>query len=118
MSRYIIVPKLESEDGGHNIFQLIPAEGITELIKHIDLPEGIIPKIDETKKVNNNEQFNNLMFKFSKANIGRTKDGLITINNKVLEIRFDDFAVDSCNGIFKEEYEDVYCLLRNVGITF
>ena len=118
MSRYIIVPKLESEDGSDNIFQLIPTEGITELIKQIELPEGIIPKICETKKVKNNEQFNNLMLKFSKANIERNKDGLITINNKVLGIRFDDFAVDSCNGIFKEEYEEVYCLLRNVGITF
>ena len=118
MSRYIIVPKLESEDGVDNIFQLIPTEGITELIKEVELPEGIIPKIGEIKKVSSNEQFNNLMLKFTKANIGRNKDGLITINNKVLEIRFDDFVVDSCNAIFKEEYEKVYCLLRTVGITF
>ena len=114
----MIVPKLEREDGNYNIFQLIPTEGLTELIKHIELPEGVIPKIYETMKVNDNEQFNKLMLKFSKANIGRNKDGLITINNKVLGIRFDDFAVDSCNGIFKEEYENVYCLLRNFGITF
>ena len=118
MSRYTIVPKLKSDDGGDNIFQLIPTEGITKQIKQIELPEGIIPKIEEMKKLNNKEQFSNLMLKFSKANIARNKDGLIIVNNKVLETNFDNFVLDCCNGIFKEEYEIVYCLLRNIGITF
>ena len=115
MSRYIIVPKIKE---GQNFFKLIPTEGLTEQTKEIELPEGIIPNILETRQVKAESDFSDLMLKFSKSNIGRSKDGFITVNDKVLEVKFDDFVVDCCNGEFREEYENVYCLLRNHGITF
>ena len=114
MSRYIIVPKQEDQ----NIFKLIPTEGLTDQIKEIELPEGIIPNINDRKQIKSGKDLTDLMLKFSKSNVGRSKDGFITVENKVLEIKFDDFVVDCCNGIFREKYENVYCLLRNHGITF
>ena len=114
MSRYIIVPQQE----GQNIFKLIPTEGLTDQIKEIELPEGIIPNIIDSKHIKSGGDLTDLMLKFSKSNIGRSKDGFITVENKVLEIKFDDFVVDCCNGEFRERYEHVYCLLRNCGITF
>lgn len=118
MSRYIVIPKQEGEHTARDVFHLIPTEGIIEQIKDIELPEGIIPNITENRQVHSEKEFNNLLLKFSKANIGRSKDGFITIGSKVSDIKFDDFAVDCCNGVFKEEYENVYCILRNYGITF
>ena len=114
MSRYIIVPKQEEQ----NIFQLVPTEGLTDQIKEIELPEGIMPNIIDSKQIKSERDLSDLMLKLSKSNIGRSKDGFITIENKVLGIKFDDFVVDCCNGEFRESYENVYCLLRNHRITF
>ena len=114
MSRHIIVPNEDRQ----NIFKLIPTEGLTDQVKEIELPESIIPNIIDSKQIKSGKHLSDLMLKFSKSDIGRSKDGYLTVKNKISEINFDDFVVDCCNGDFREKYENVYCLLRNCGITF
>ena len=116
MSRYIIAPKLDEDK--EDIFQLIPTEGITEQIKDIELPHYLIPDITHSRQIKSEKELRNLILKFSKANIGRSKDGYMCVKSKVLDIKYDDFLVDCVNNVFKERYENVYCMLRNLGITF
>ena len=118
MSRYIITPSLELGNGTKNIFHLIPTEGIIAQTREIELPEGIMTVDLDSTKIKSKKDFNNLLIKLSKANFGKSKDGLVTFGSKVFDINFDDFVVDSCNYIFMEKYEHLYCLLRSNGITF
>ena len=119
MSRYILAPSTTLHgDKENEQFLLIPTEGINEQIKSIDLPRGLVPNLFKGKKVKHGKIVENLVMKLSKAEIGRSKDGLVTVGSKVLDTKFDDFVLNSSNGKFLECYEDIYCLLRKNGITF
>ena len=119
MSRYILVPNTALHgDKDNEQFLLIPTEGISEQIKTIDLPRGLVPNLFKSKKVKHGKMLEKLLMKMSKAEIGRSKDGLITAGSKVLDTKYDDFVLDSSNRNFSECYEDIYCLLRKNGITF
>ena len=116
MSRYILVPK--SQDSGlrdNGDFLLVPTEGLTEEPKSIELPRGIVLRLETGKSIIGLDQ---LLMKMSRSNIGRSKDGLVTIGSRVMDTKFDEFVVDCCKGQFSECYEDLYCLLRENGITF
>ena len=103
MSRYVLSPsKCEGQ------FMLLPTEGISDQIKTIELPEGVFPKFE----------YNNLLVKLSKANVRRNKDGLIVIENKPVNINYDDFVNDCFNNNFKTKYELIFCNLRQNGVTF
>ena len=107
MARYLLSPQPLS-GFSVNTFILIPTEGIADQTKTIELPEGLFPEFG----------YNKLMVKLSKAGVGRNKDGLITVENKVLGINYDDFMTDCCNKHFKPVYEYLYCILRDRGIIF
>ena len=117
MSRYILIPNLQ-DNSINDIIYVVPTEGITDHIRTVELPKGLLPRITNTKQIKSDKKFINLLFKLSKTNIGRNKDGLMTIGSKVLDTKFDDFVINCCNGKFKDDYENVYCILRNYGITF
>ena len=116
MSRYILVPSpLDLELKDKERFLLMPTEGLTEEAKSIELPGGLVPRLytGRSKKM-----IDNLLVKISKANISRSKDGLVTVGSRVMGTKFDDFVLDCCNKKFSECYEELYCLLRENGITF
>ena len=115
MSRYILTPNVRENECKNRTFHLTPTEGITEQVKTIELPKELVPN---NNQMNSNSKFIDLPVKLSKVNIGRNKDGFITIGNKIQDIKFDSFVADCCNNQFKEEYENIYCMLRNSGITF
>ena len=115
MSRYILTSGVQEMDGTNQIFHLLPVEGLTDKIETVELPKELVPNITNGK---NHKKFEKLLMKLSKVEVGRTKDGLLKVENKVKNIKFDDFVVDCCNGVFKDDYESIYCLLRNHGITF
>ena len=119
MSRYILVPRNgDCETPDNKIFDLVPTEGLSEQIKSIELPADIIPRLYDAKKVKSHVMLDKLVMKISKANISRSKDGLVTVGSRVMNTKFDDFVADCCNGQFSECYEELYCLLRKNGITF
>ena len=103
MSRYIISPSHYKD-----VYMLLPSEGISEQIKTIELPKGIFPDFN----------CNELLIKLSKADVQRSKDGLILIKNKQFNIKYDDFVNNCCSGDFKTYYEPIFCHLRDCGITF
>ncbi len=117
MSRYVLVPRTDSQkDVENETILLIPTEGIKGENKSIDLPRGLVPSLPHNVK--QGKILENLLLKLSKAEIGRSKDGLVTIGSKVFDTKFDEFVVNSCSGKFLECYENIYCLLRDIGITF
>ena len=119
MSRYILTPRNgDSETPDNEIFHLVPTEGLSEQMKNIELPIGLVPRLYNAKQVNASQILDKLMMKISKANIHRSKDGFVTVGSRVIDTKFDDFVVDCCNGQFSECYEELYCLLRKTGITF
>ena len=116
MSRYILVPGNESlETKGNNTCLLIPTEGLGEEIKYTEIPNTLVPSLQNEKS---SKMLDKLMLKISKANISRSKDGLVTVGSRIMNTKFDDFVLDCCNGRFSECYEELYCLLRKNGITF
>ena len=104
-------------EGDEETFRLISTEGLSEQVTNVDVPIGLIPRLynehDAQSRV-----LDKLMIKFAKANFSRSKDGLVTVGSKVMNIKFDDFVLDCCNGKFSQCYEELYCLLRKNGITF
>ena len=114
MSRFILTPRQDFESREYEHFLLIPTEGISEEPKCIELPYGLVPRLHSGKS----DMLHELMMKISKANIGRSKDGLVTVGSRVMDINFDEFITDSYNGKFSECYEELYCVLRDNGITF
>ena len=117
MSRYILVPGKEgTEMNGSESFLLIPTEGLGEQAKIIELSKSLVPRLSRGKSSDN--MLERLMMKISKANISRSKDGLVTVGSRVMNTKFDDFVLDCCNGQFSECYEELYCLLRKNGIVF
>ncbi len=119
MSRYILAPgNGDSNASDNEIFHLVPTEGLSEQIKDIELPTDLVPRLCNTKTVKSNQILDKLLMKISKVNISRSKDGLVTVGSRIINIKFDDFVVDCCNAEFLECYEELYCLLRKNGITF
>ena len=98
-------------------FVLVPTEGLGEREKSIELPKNLVPRLSESK-IKKETELDKLMMKLSKANIGRSKDGLVTVGSRVMNIKFDDFVLDSSIGKFYDFYEELYCILRKNGITF
>ena len=116
MSRFILAPKNgDLETNGNESFMLIPTEGLGEQTKSIELPKGLVPRLHSGKS---NKMLDRLMMKLAKADISRSKDGLVTVGSRVINTNFDDFVLQCCNGQFSECYEELYCLLRKNGITF
>lgn len=114
MSRYILTPsRIQSNDPSQEMFTLAPTEGFNNEPKTIELPKELVPKMHK-----HNESAEKLLSLISKTDIGRTKDGLIAIGNRVFDIDYDDFISDCCERQFKECYENIYCELRKNGITF
>ena len=116
MSRYILTPAIK--EGQENIFHLMPTEGIIEQSINIELPYDIIPKYDVSGCKRSEKRLNNFLLKLSKANIRKSKDGLIVYGSKVFNTKFDDFVMDCCNHVFLDKYEYLYVILRTLGITF
>ena len=112
-----MTPDVEDVDGVNRTFHLIPTEGITDQVRNIELPKELVPNITD-EKIESIAEFNKLLIKLSKANIRRNKDGLMAVGNKVYDTNYDGFVTDCCNEQFKDEYEDIYCMLRDHGITF
>lgn len=108
---------MENNESKSEKFLLVPTEGFNEEPRKIDLPIKIIP---QQKFQNNTEKkrFQNFLINLDKANIHKNKDGLLNIENKTTDINFDDFVNDCCHGNFSLCYENVYCSLRQNGITF
>ena len=115
MSRYILVPGTSSSTNGIDLSYLVPTEGLNEEVKSIETPGSLVPRL---QSLSSSKMLDKLMLRISKANIGRSKDGLVTVGSRVMNAKFDDFVLDCCNGQFSECYEELYCLLRKNGITF
>ena len=117
MSRYLLIPKSINDDSKSEIFTLFPTEGFNEKAKEINVPINMIPK----QSFQNHQQkktFENFLTKMNKIGIRKNKDGLLNIENKTTDINFDDFVNDCCCKNFSICYENVYCNLREHGITF
>ena len=117
MSRYLLVPKSINDDSKSEIFSLISTEGFNEQIRDIELPLNIVPR-QRFKNSQQKKTFESFLKRLDKINIRKNKDGRLNIGNKVTDISFDDFVNDCCRGNFSECYENVYCNLRENGITF
>ena len=118
MSRFILAPRDSDLEAGTDSFLLLPTEGLSEQIKNVDLPTGIVPRLHQVYNVKSSKMLDRLMMKLVKANISRSKDGLVTVGSRVMNTKFDDFILHCCNRQFSECYEELYCLLRKNGITF
>ena len=117
MSRYLLIPKSINDDSKSEIFTLFPTEGFNEKAKEITVPINMIPK----QSFQNHQQkktFENFLTKMNKIGIRKNKDGLLNIGNKTTKINFDDFVNNCCRKNFSICYENVYCNLREHGITF
>lgn len=111
MARYIISPdNIPSDDPTKDSVILIPTEGIGEKPRQVQIPKNLMPEIDA--------DFVKLLEKMSRADVRRSKDGLVILANRVLNLNFDHF-IQNCNqGVFSERYEDIYRHLRKHGVTF
>ncbi len=118
MSRFILAPRDGVSNNGEDVFLLFPTEGLSEPNKSIELPLGLVPRLDNVHNAESKKILDKLMMKITKANIARNKDGLVTVGSRVMDAKFDDFVLDCCNGEFSKCYEEMYCLLRKNGITF
>ena len=118
MSRFILAPRDSASTNGEDVVLLLPTEGLSEPNKIIEIPSGLVPRLDNVHNAESKKILDNLMMKIAKANIVRNKDGMVTVGSRVMEAKFDDFVLDCCNGEFSKCYEEMYCLLRKNGITF
>ena len=98
------------ENGNQNIesFVLVPTESFHGQVKELDVPANIILK-QHYSTDRQKQKIENFLQKLNRVNIRRTKDGLLSIANKVTDINFDDFVADWCKEKFFHCYEDVYC---------
>ena len=113
MSRYLLVPEVKGEEEDKVV--LIPMEGITEPNKLVILPARLAIS---PPPVMNSTFGRTLLIRLAKTNIGRSKDGLVTVGKRIMKINFDEAVADICKGRFSEKYEDFYTILRQQGITF
>ena len=124
MTRYLLVPSevwngSESFSSKQDSYFLVATEGFHGGAKELKLPKGLNPNKELYKNVKNKKKLIKLLLRLSRTEIGRTKDGLVADKNNVLHnVNFDHAIINSCNGKFFESYEEFYCLLRKLGITF
>ena len=111
MSRYILTPR-NGDCETPDIFDLVPTEGLSEQIKSIELPAGLLPRLYDGKKVKSNLMLDKLLMKISKANIHRSKDGFVTVGSRVIDTKFDDFVV---LGLFHKEFQS---LINGSALSF
>lgn len=118
MSRYLLIPKTVGNNNPNSeTFILMPTESFKGQIKEVDVPLNIVLK-QEYKNGQDEKKISNFMQKLNRVNIRRDKDGLLNIANKGTDIDFDDFVASWCNEKFFPCYENVYCNLRENGISF
>ena len=108
MSRHILIPA--SETGKIHLVEV--STNKTETIR---VPAGIFePEI--FKRVHDTRKLRNLLLKISKTGISRSKEGAICYDGDKFNISHDNAVLDSCNGVFKEKYEPLYCILGKSGV--
>ena len=114
MSRYLLLPKVirVSED---DQLVLVPMEKFTEQIRTVDVPKGLLVPLPPEM---NSDMGRALLIKLSKSGLGRSKDGFLIVGNKVMNFKYDDAIINICRGDFSDVYEEFYCILRSLGITF
>ncbi len=112
MSRYVLFP-----GGEQGIFAMVPADGFGNQVKEIKIPEGIV-HMNIFNRVKSKKKLMQLLYKILKSDLQRTKDGLVADKYNTLNIRYDDAVVNSCNGVFFNSFEKLYCLFRKNGITY
>ena len=115
MSRYILIA------GNRNVpgqYLLLSAEGFNKQVKEVKLPYNLNPHAWVYTKAKDVGKLKRLLFKLSKTNIERTKDGFVHDSNGTININYDNAVVSSCNGVFSSSLEQFYRLLRKNGITF
>ena len=117
MSRYILLPSKADAPGKQSYF-LLPVEGFNQQVKNITLPVNLNPHNRLYAKVKDVGKLKRLLFKLSKTDIQRTKDGFVNDNDETVNVDYDHGIVSSCNGRFSSAFEKFYCLLRKHGITF
>ena len=108
MSRHILIPA--SETGRSHLIEVS-----TNDVKTIRVAAGIFEP-DMFKRVHDTRKLRNLLLKISKSKISRSKEGAICHDGDKFNISHDDAIADSCNRIFKEKYEPLYCLLAKNDI--
>ena len=105
MSRYLLVPVDDLENGG----------------KEITIPEGlgVNPFEELYVRVSDVDKLKNLLLRLTKAGIYPNDDGFVKHKDIDLNgVLFEDAVVDSCNGNYLHCYESFYELLRKFGIVF
>ena len=75
MSRYVLLPSKE-DTSGKQFYFLLPTEGFNQSGKDIILPVNLNPHEWMYSKVEDVVKLKKLLFKLSKTEIQRTKDGL------------------------------------------
>ena len=95
MSRFILAPRDGASTNGEDVVLLLPTEGLSEPNKIIEIPSGLVPRLDNAHNAESKKILDKLMMKIAKANIVRNKDGLVTVGSRVMEAKFDDFVLDS-----------------------
>lgn len=122
MSRYILFPSsrhLKEDNSDQELYVLVPVEGLQKQTKELYLPSGLNPYLQVFKTVKYRKKLRQLLLQLAKTDIRRNKDGTVGDKHRTLQnIDYDNAVLDSCNGNFREIYEEFYCLLRKVGITF
>ena len=108
MSRHILIPASETRKS-------LLVEVSTNEVKTISLPAGIFEP-DMFKRVHDTRKLRNLLLKISMSKISRSKEGTICHDGEKFDVSHDDAVVDSCNRIFKEKYEPLYCLFAKNNI--
>ena len=108
MSRHILIPASETRKS-------LLVEVSTNEVKTISLPAGIFEP-DMFKRVHDTRKLRNLLLKISMSKISRSKEGTICHDGEKFDVSHDDAVVDSCNSIFKEKYEPLYCLFAKNNI--
>ena len=111
MTRYILFPK-----SSNSCFTLHST--ISDDSKDIFIPSDIVCDISIFDDVHNKIRLKNLLFVLSENGIFRTKDGFIGDKYSIVNIKYNKAIINTCNYIFKEEFEEFYCMLRNNNITF
>ena len=111
MSRYVLLPG-ESK----NLFVLVSCEDLNQT-HTIELPEELYD-MDIFNNVNNKKSANNLLYRICKSEISKTMDGFVKDRNSKCNLRFYEAVINCCNIMFKEYFEEFYCILRKYGIIF
>ena len=109
MTRHLLLPE------SNGLFTLQPDEGTES--KSIKLPIGL-NVVAEIEKLKDFAKYKDIISKISKTEIFCDENGFVNFRDVKLPVKYNKALVDSCNGIFLDEYEDFYILLRKYGISF